>query len=175
VTFEITLPDDTPDPVALLRGLVERVHEIADPTAPAPIRLVEARPPDPTEATAAVAIDLTTRTVRVDGAEVALCRREFDLRLFLADHAGQVLTRHQLLAAVWNNPLTGERTVDVHIRRLRQKIGTHRLLVTTLRGVGYRLSPDAPIAVTREPFPHPDPIPPTGRPTTRPAARRTAR
>lgn len=105
-----------------------------------------------------------------------LCRREFDLLRYLAEHPGQVFTRGQLLGAVWDDVFTGPRTVDVHIRRLRQKLGTRRPLITTVRGVGYRLATGAPIALVDSPVT----TSPSNRPTTvnlpavRPAAHRGA-
>ncbi|MCA2217696.1 winged helix-turn-helix domain-containing protein [Jidongwangia harbinensis] len=75
-----------------------------------------------------------------------LSRLEFDLLMFFATHPRQVFTRSQLLAQVWGHVHTGARTVDVHISRLRTKLGEPEL-ITTVYGVGYRLSDDAPIAV----------------------------
>ena len=78
---------------------------------------------------------------------VAFTRVEFDLLLFLGRHPRRVFTRGQLLQTVWGLSHAGERTVDVHIRRLRAKLGAVPL-ITTVRGVGYRLADDASLAVT---------------------------
>ena len=67
--------------------------------------------------------------------------------LFLAEHPRTVFTRLQLLQAVWGHLHAGERTVDVHIRRLRAKVRDD--LVVTVRGVGYRLADDPRIQVIR--------------------------
>ena len=73
------------------------------------------------------------------GAPVALAAREFDLLAHLGAHRGQVLSRQQLLDGVWGEGWVGdERTVDVHVRQLRKKLGDH-LPLTTVWGVGYRL------------------------------------
>jgi hypothetical protein len=88
-----------------------------------------------------------SRQVVVDGAELPLTRLEFDLLLFLADHPRRVFTRTQLLAGVWGYEHTGERTVDVHVRRLRVKLGSQVPLITTVYGVGYRLADDARVVV----------------------------
>ncbi len=80
-------------------------------------------------------------------AEIMLTRREYDLLLCLAEHPRQVFTRRQLLDRVWGQPYTSPRSVDVHIRRLRVKIGADVLVVTTLRGVGYRLGADCAIEI----------------------------
>lgn len=89
------------------------------------------------------AIDPGRRTISVGGRRVELTRREFDLLAHLASHPYQVFTRGQLLNAVWNQPEVGDgRTIDVHIARLRQKLGTpHRDTVATVRGVGYKYEP----------------------------------
>jgi DNA-binding response OmpR family regulator len=78
---------------------------------------------------------------------VPLTRREFDLLLFFVEHPGRVFTRRQLLAAVWGHEYASERTVDVHIRRLRVKAG--QPLVATVYRVGYRLHEDTVATVIR--------------------------
>lgn len=78
------------------------------------------------------------REVRVDGAEVELTQREFDLLEYLLRHAGQVVTRDQLLETVWGFRSPGEtRTVEVHVAQLRKKLG-HADLIRTVRGLGYK-------------------------------------
>lgn len=86
-----------------------------------------------------------SRSVVVDGEPIALTRVEFDLLAFLADHPRRVFGRTQLLKSVWGHEHTGERTVDVHVRRLRAKLGES--LVTTVRSVGYRLADGARVRV----------------------------
>ncbi len=85
-------------------------------------------------------IDFAARRVRVAGREVALTRREFDLLEDLTGHRGRVLTRERLLERVWGYDHPGEtRTVDVHIRRLREKLGEPiQSRIETVVGVGYR-------------------------------------
>lgn len=87
-----------------------------------------------------VTVNQQERTVTVDGEQVILTYKEFEmLRLFLS-HPGIVFTRDQLMDKVWNMDYCGEtRTVDMHIRTLRQKLGTHGKLIKTVRNVGYRL------------------------------------
>jgi DNA-binding response OmpR family regulator len=78
------------------------------------------------------------REVRVDGGEVELTQREFDLLEFLLRHTGQVVTRDQLLESVWGFVSPGEtRTVEVHMAQLRKKLG-HPELIRTVRGLGYK-------------------------------------
>lgn len=82
--------------------------------------------------------------VRLHGEPVAVTRTEFRLLCELAEHAGQVLSRQQLLSRVWEYEIGDERLVDVHVGRLRHKIedsaGKPRHLVT-VRGLGYKLQP----------------------------------
>ncbi|WBB65244.1 winged helix-turn-helix domain-containing protein [Micromonospora sp. WMMD812] len=83
------------------------------------------------------------RTALLDGVAVTMTRREYDLLLFLARHPYQALTRDQLLRDVWGyQACLGGRTVDVHVRRIRQKLAGRGPVITTVHGVGYRL--DAP-------------------------------
>jgi DNA-binding response OmpR family regulator len=87
----------------------------------------------------AIEVDTIRREVRVDGSAVSLAAREFDLLAHLAAHRGQALTRQQLLDGVWGADWVGdERTVDVHVRQLRKKLGPS-LDLTTVWGIGYRL------------------------------------
>ena len=80
------------------------------------------------------------REVRVDGNEVELTQREFDLLEYLLRNAGQVVTRDQLLESVWGFLSPGEtRTVEVHVAQLRKKLGRPEL-IKTVRGVGYKAS-----------------------------------
>ena len=79
-------------------------------------------------------------TVRVAGEEVSLTRKEFDLLCLLLKNEDQVVTREQLIQEVWGYAYQGEsRTVDVHVRTLRQKLGQAGELIETVRGVGYRI------------------------------------
>ncbi|WP_326558670.1 winged helix-turn-helix domain-containing protein [Micromonospora sp. NBC_01796] len=94
-----------------------------------------------------VRILAASRSVLVDGQPLPLTRLEFDLLLHLVEHPRRVFTRLQLLAAVWGYEHTGVRTVDVHVRRLRGKVGADVPLVTTVYGVGYRLADEARVTV----------------------------
>lgn len=84
------------------------------------------------------------RQVLVDGAEVALTPKEFEILCLLLAHPGLVLSRGQIQDQVWGMEYLGEtRTVDVHIRTLRQKLGPCGEMIETVRGVGYRFSASA--------------------------------
>ena len=88
-------------------------------------------------------IDATAYTVRLHGTVLDLTYKEFELLKYLALHRGKVLTREAILDDVWGEDyIGGSRTVDVHVRRLRAKLGTeHDHLIGTVRNVGYRLAP----------------------------------
>lgn len=78
--------------------------------------------------------------VKVDNAEVELTRKEYELLLFFMDNIGKVYSRQDLLNRVWGYAFNGEsRTVDAHIRALRQKLGDSGDCIETVRGVGYRM------------------------------------
>ena len=87
-------------------------------------------------------IDLTRREVLIDDQPLAFKPKEFDLLLFLARHRGQVLSREIILERVWGWEFSGgSRTVDVHVRWLREKIEndpTNPIRIVTVRGAGYR-------------------------------------
>jgi len=86
-----------------------------------------------------VEVDPGRREARVDGEPVALAAREFALLLYLAENTGLALSRQQLLTGVWGHDWYGdERTVDVHVRQLRKKLGD-ALPLATVWGFGYRL------------------------------------
>lgn len=87
-----------------------------------------------------VQLDRLTRRCRVDGQEVELTRREFELLAVLLRYVGRIHTREQLLELVWGSPFISPKTVDVHISSLRRKLRT-AVTITSLRGVGYRLEP----------------------------------
>ena len=117
------------------REIVARVKAILRRTAapqhsPAPPSVI---------AVGNVEVDLGRREARVDRTPVALATREFDLLAYLAANQGLALSRRQLLDGVWGDGWIGDdRTVDVHVRQLRKKLGDGFPL-DTVWGVGYRL------------------------------------
>jgi phosphate regulon transcriptional regulator PhoB len=91
-------------------------------------------------------IDAGRHVVEVNGRPVELTPKEFDLLRALAEAEGRVLSREFLLDRVWGYAAAGEiesRTVDVHVRRLRVKLGDEGRRIVTVKGVGYRLEPAA--------------------------------
>jgi DNA-binding response OmpR family regulator len=96
-------------------------------------------------------IDEATYTARLRGRTLDLTFKEFELLKYLAQHPGRVFTRAVLLQEVWGyDYFGGTRTVDVHVRRLRAKLGIeHESLIGTVRNVGYRFVPDGGDSATR--------------------------
>jgi DNA-binding response OmpR family regulator len=92
-----------------------------------------------------VTIDESTYTARLKGNVLDLTFKEFELLKYLAQHPGRVFTRAQLLQEIWGyDYFGGTRTVDVHIRRLRSKLGPEfEAIIGTVRNVGYRFTVDA--------------------------------
>ncbi|MGN1136225.1 MAG: response regulator transcription factor [Oscillospiraceae bacterium] len=84
-------------------------------------------------------IDLPGRNVFVDGQKTELTAKEYDLLIYLAENKGIVLTRDEILNAVWGYEYFGnDRTVDWQIKLLRSKLGAYRSKIFTVRGVGYK-------------------------------------
>jgi DNA-binding response OmpR family regulator len=115
--------------------LIARINAVlrrAQRAAPAPENAVAVR--------SGVTIDTGRRVVTVEGQPVRLTRKEFDVLAVLARHPGLVIGRDQLLSEVWGSSWTGDQhTLDVHVAAIRSKCGRPQL-ITTVRGVGYRLS-----------------------------------
>jgi DNA-binding response OmpR family regulator len=86
-----------------------------------------------------LSIDTGTQNVKVNGQDVGLSAKEFELLFFLARHRQDIFSREQLLVNIWGYDYDGdERTVDTTIKRLRQKLGETRNYVRTIRGSGYK-------------------------------------
>ena len=87
-----------------------------------------------------VILDPEKHIVSVDGARITLTNKEYKLLHLFLSQPGVAFTREQLLQTVWNTDYLGEsRTVDMHIRTLRQKLGTYGSMIETVRNVGYRM------------------------------------
>jgi DNA-binding response OmpR family regulator len=117
------------------RELVARVRSVLRSIRQTPVPVEALRLGD-------IEIDASSMTVQVKGRPVLTTVREFRLLEYLASHRGRVLTRDQLLDAVWKEtPFVTPRSIDVYIRRLREKIEAdprHPIYLKTLRGIGYR-------------------------------------
>ena len=126
--------------VARIRAVLRRSPDAA-PQAPAAGTGREIR-------AGGLTVDIAQRLVLLDGVEIALTRREFDLLALLAGNAGTVLTRERLIDEVWDTNWFGStKTLDVHISTLRKKLGDDAVdsrYLHTVRGVGFRFAaPDA--------------------------------
>ena len=123
----VTKPFSPREVVARVRAILRR----GAPTTTAPSTVVELGE--------AIELDVSRREVRAKGDPVALATKEFDLLAYFAANQGIALTRQQLLDGVWGADWFGDdRTVDVHVRQLRKKVGPD-LPLATVWGVGYRL------------------------------------
>ena len=121
----LTKPFSPRELVARVKALLRR----SKPTGSA--RSLEAGP---------LRVDLEAHVATCAGERLDLTPREFDLLAFLARHPGRALTRDELLRKVWGYDYVGEtRTVDVHVRRLRAKLGEHHEMIETVLGAGYKL------------------------------------
>ncbi|QTV80029.1 winged-helix domain-containing protein [Microbacterium sp. NIBRBAC000506063] len=113
--------------------------------ADARIRLALARSADDTPVTrvqtSGLVIDDQSYSAKIHGRSLDLTYKEFQLLHFLATHPSRVFTREQLLSEVWGyDYFGGTRTVDVHVRRLRAKLGDQEQIIGTVRNVGYRFN-----------------------------------
>ena len=89
-------------------------------------------------------IDVPGHELYLDGVRTELTAKEFDLLLYLVQHKGIVMTRDRILSAVWGYETFGyDRTVDWQVKLLRGKLGQYRDMIQTIRGVGYKFSPEA--------------------------------
>jgi DNA-binding response OmpR family regulator len=122
----VTKPFSIRELVARVRAVLRR-HDRAEET-------------EPVRACGPLVVNPASRKVEVDGRPVALTRKEFDLLITLMEAGGRVLGRDRLLENVWGYSYAGEsRTVDVHVRKLRKKLGDAcKDMIETIVGVGYR-------------------------------------
>jgi DNA-binding response OmpR family regulator len=162
VGLEVGADDYVTKPFSM-RELLARVKDLLRRSGQATDAAATGAPPEPVvDPSGDLELDLHGRRLRCRGREVPLKPREFDLLAFLLRHPGQVFTREQLLDRVWaqgTGAYVGDiRTVDVHVRWLREKIErdpSKPRLLETVYGVGYRLRAPAT----------------TASPASRPAAR----
>jgi len=129
VILDTAGPAEVDARIRLAVGTFQAVLESSDPTS------TEIRQGD-------VVIDESTYTAKIKGRSLDLTFKEFELIKFLAQHPGRVFTRAQLLQEIWGyDYFGGTRTVDVHIRRLRAKLGPEfESIIGTVRNVGYRFT-----------------------------------
>jgi two-component system alkaline phosphatase synthesis response regulator PhoP len=115
------------------RVLVSRVKAL--------LRRADANAAEMDESPKGIFIDKDRYIVMKDGEEMTLPKKEFELLGLLASQPGRVFTREQILSNVWGNDVVvGDRTIDVHIRKLREKLGDNHF--KTVKGVGYKFEPE---------------------------------
>jgi two-component system, OmpR family, response regulator RegX3 len=142
----VTKPYRLRELVARMRAVLRRVPASASGSLGGPSDWAEEHP-DPAGSLEAggVQVDTDRRRVFVRGEEVHLRRKEFELLHLLVENAGRVLTRDVLIDRVWGTDYIGDtKTLDVHVKRLRARIEVdppNPVLITTVRGVGYRFDP----------------------------------
>lgn len=105
-------------------------------------------------------LDLARKKLRIDGETAALTYREFELLQFLVLREGRTVSRTEIIDALWSSDtdheVPNERTIDVHVRRLRSKLGEYGEVVRTVRGGGYRFDRHADVVIRYGEAPSPD-------------------
>ena len=129
--FESGADDYLTKPIKM-KLLVSRVQAI--------LKRIDAETAPAEPAAAGIAVDREHYTVTRDGHEIALPRKEFALLDLLYSSPGKLFSREEIYTKIWGTEVVvGDRTIDVHIRKLRQKIGDERIV--TIKGVGYKFEP----------------------------------
>lgn len=129
---------------------------LQDPAALAKHRQVEEPAPTPR---GGVVVDISRKRVTLDGQTAALTYKEFELLQYLVLREGRTIDRSELIASLWSaadDEIPNERTIDVHVRRLRSKLGDFEDIVRTVRGVGYRFDRHADVSIRQASTPSPD-------------------
>lgn len=129
---------------------------LQDPAALAQHRHVEE--PTPKHRTGVV-IDISRKRVVLDGEPAALTYKEFELLQYLVLREGRTIDRSEIISSLWSagdDEIPNERTIDVHVRRLRAKLGDYEDIVRTVRGVGYRFDRHADVQIRQATTPSPD-------------------
>ena len=106
-----------------------------------------------------VVIDISRKRLLLDGESAPLTYKEFELLQYLVLREGRTIERTELIASLWgegDDDIPNERTIDVHVRRLRSKLGAYEDIVRTVRGVGYRFDRHADVSIRQATTPSPD-------------------
>jgi DNA-binding response OmpR family regulator len=106
-----------------------------------------------------VVIDISRKRLVLDGESAALTYKEFELLQYLVLREGRTIDRAELISSLWadgDDEIPNERTIDVHVRRLRSKLGAYEDIVRTVRGVGYRFDRHADVSIRHATTPSPD-------------------
>jgi DNA-binding winged helix-turn-helix (wHTH) protein len=129
---------------------------LQDPAALARHRQVEEPAP---KVRGGVVIDISRKRLVLDGETAALTYKEFELLQYLVLREGRTIDRAELISSLWadgDDEIPNERTIDVHVRRLRSKLGAYEDIVRTVRGVGYRFDRHADVSIRHASTPSPD-------------------
>lgn len=113
----------------------------------------------PAEPRGGVVIDISRKRVQLDGETAQLTYKEFELLQFLVLREGRTIERQEIIATLWgqgDEDAPNERTIDVHVRRLRSKLGAYEDIVRTVRGEGYRFDRHADVSIRWASAPSPD-------------------
>ena len=106
---------------------------------------------DEDRAPGGVVVDISRKRVLIDGDSAAFTFKEFELLQYLVLREGRTIERTELVSSLWegttDDEAPGERTIDVHVRRLRAKLGRYEDIVRTVRGVGYRFDRHADVSI----------------------------
>jgi DNA-binding response OmpR family regulator len=131
---------------------------LQDPAAIAKHR--QAEEPESDRAFGGVVIDISRKRLVLDNENVSLTYKEFELLQYLVLREGRTIERTELISSLWSaddvDDVPNERTIDVHVRRLRSKLGRYEDIVRTVRGVGYRFDRHADVSIRHASAPSPD-------------------
>jgi DNA-binding winged helix-turn-helix (wHTH) protein len=114
---------------------------------------------DEDRASGGVVVDISRKRLVLDNQPAALTYKEFELLQYLVLREGRTIERAELIASLWSaadDEIPNERTIDVHVRRLRAKLGRYEDIVRTVRGVGYRFDRHADVSIRHASAPSPD-------------------
>jgi DNA-binding winged helix-turn-helix (wHTH) protein len=133
---------------------------LQDPSAIAKHRHDTAVEEDEDRAASGVVVDISRKRLVLDNQTVALTYKEFELLQYLVLREGRTIERSELISSLWSgadeDEVPNERTIDVHVRRLRSKLGRYEDIVRTVRGVGYRFDRHADVSIRYASAPSPD-------------------
>lgn len=118
---------------------------------PSAVARTKEEPTEEDRAPRGVVVDISRKRVLIDGESAAFTFKEFELLQYLVLREGRTIERTELVSSLWegatDDEAPGERTIDVHVRRLRAKLGVYEDIVRTVRGVGYRFDRHADVSI----------------------------
>ena len=128
----ITKPFSIQEVIARVRAVMRRMQRVVEP-APVKVEIVEA---------GALCIDLEKKLVYANGEQITFSKKEFEVLSLLATHPGEIYSREDLINELWKDaPYVLDRTVDVHIARIRSKLGEYKNYIANRSGYGYVFNP----------------------------------